>query len=160
MSDFGDHGGNHGGLGHEEEVYRSADRRGTGDVGRGRQTAQGLVGPRPPVQVLLKADADGPGWTDAEIAEAYGCRRQTVENLRERLVTAGFEVALNGRPREPRAKLLDGAQEAKVIAMRLGPPPAGFANWSLRLLAERVVELAIAETISYETVRRTLKKMA
>ena len=60
-------------------------------------------------QVLLKADADGPGWTDAEIAEAYGCRRQTVENLRERLVTAGFEVALNGRPREPRAKLLDGA---------------------------------------------------
>ena len=83
-----------------------------------------------------------------------------MENLRERLVTAGFEVALNGRPREPRAKLLDGAQEAKVIAMRLGPPPAGFANWSLRLLAERVVELAIAETISYETVRRTLKKMA
>ena len=49
-------------------------------------------------QVLLKADADGPGWTDAEIAEAFGCRRQTVENLRERFVTAGFEVALNGRP--------------------------------------------------------------
>ena len=109
-------------------------------------------------QVLLKADADGPGWTDVEIAEAYGCRRQTVENLRERFVTAGFEVALNGRPREPRAKLLDGAQEAKVIALRLGPPPAGFANWSLRLLAERVVELAIAPAVSYETVRRTLKK--
>jgi hypothetical protein len=111
-------------------------------------------------QVLLKADADGPGWKDAEIAEAYSCRRQTVENIRERFVTEGFEVAVNGRPREPRAKLLDGAQEAKVIAMRLGPPPAGFANWSLRLLAERVVELAVAETISYETVRRTLKKTA
>lgn len=111
-------------------------------------------------QVLLKADADGPAWTDADIAEAYSCRRQTVENIRERFVTAGFEVALHGQPREPRAKLLDGAQEAKVIAMRLGPPPTGFANWSLRLLAERVVELAVAETISYETVRRTLKKMA
>jgi hypothetical protein len=111
-------------------------------------------------QVLLKADADGPAWTDLEIAEAYSCRRQTVENIRERFVTAGFEIALNGRPREPRTKLLDGVQEAKVIAMRLGPPPAGFANWSLRLLAERVVELAVAETISYETVRRTLKKMA
>lgn len=111
-------------------------------------------------QVLLQADADGPAWPDGKIAEAYGCRRQTVENLRERLVTEGFGVALNGRPREPRAKLLDGEQEAKVIALRLGPPPLGFANWSLRLLAERVVELAIVETISYETVRRTLKKTA
>ena len=108
--------------------------------------------------ILLKADADGPGWTDARIAEAYGCRRQTVENLRERLVTDGFEAALDGRVRWPRPKVLDGAQEAKIIALRLGPPPAGFANWSLRLLAERVVELAIAPAISYETVRRTLKK--
>ena len=108
--------------------------------------------------ILLKADADGLGWTDARIAEAYGCRRQTVEDLRERLVTNGFESALDGRVRSPRPKVLDGAQEAKIIAMRLGPPPAGFANWSLRLLAERVVELAIAPAISYETVRRTLKK--
>jgi transposase len=108
--------------------------------------------------ILLKADADGPGWTDVRIAEAYGCRRQTVENLRERLVTEGFESALNGQVRQSRPKVLDGSQEAKIIALRLGPPPAGFANWSLRLLAERVVELAIAPVISYETVRRTLKK--
>lgn len=108
--------------------------------------------------ILLKADADGPCWTDARIAEAYGCRRQTVENLRERLVADGFESALDGRVRQPRPKVLDGAQEAKIIALRLGPPPAGFANWSLRLLAERVVELAIAPAISHETVRRTLKK--
>lgn len=108
--------------------------------------------------ILLKADADGPAWTDARIAEAYGCRRQTVENLRQRLVTEGFESAVNGRARAPRPKVLDGAQEAKIIALRLGPPPAGFANWSLRLLAERVVELAIAPAVSYETVRRTLKK--
>ena len=108
--------------------------------------------------ILLKADADGPAWTDARIAEAYGCRRQTVEQLRERLVTEGFESAVNGHVRQPRPKVLDGTQEAKTIALRLGPPPAGFANWSLRLLAERVVELAIAPAISYETVRRTLKK--
>jgi hypothetical protein len=108
--------------------------------------------------ILLKADAEGPDWTDARIAEAYGCRRQTVENLRERVVTDGFESALDGLVRQPRPKVLDGTQEAKIIALRLGPPPAGFADWSLRLLAERVVELAIAPAISHETVRRTLKK--
>ena len=111
-------------------------------------------------QVLLKADADGPDWTDAKIAEAFGCRTQTVENIRERFVTQGFELALNGQRRlkPPREKLLDGEQEAKVIALRLGSPPPGFSNWSLRLLAERVVALEIVESISYETVRQTLKK--
>jgi transposase len=111
-------------------------------------------------QALLKADADGPGWTDARIAEAFGCRTKTVENIRERFVTQGFDVTLDGhaRPKPPRPKLLDGAQEAKVIAMRLGPPPPGFANWTLRLLAEQVVTLEIVESISHETVRRTLKK--
>ena len=111
-------------------------------------------------QVLLKADADGPAWTDAKIAEAYGCRTKTVENIRQRLVTEGFETTLHGQSRlkPPCPKLLDGAQEAKVIALRLGPPPAGFSNWTLRLLAEKVVELEIVESISYETVRRTLKK--
>jgi transposase len=111
-------------------------------------------------QVLLKADAGGPAWTDAAIAEAFGCRTQTVENIRERLVTAGFEATLRGQPRPPRASLLDGEQEAKIIAVRLGPPPSGFANWSLRLLADHIVALEIAPAISYETVRRTLKKMA
>ena len=112
-------------------------------------------------QVLLKADADGPCWTDAEIAEAFGCRTKTVENIRERFVSAGFDVTLEGKARtEPRPKLLDGEQEAKVIAMRLGKPPAGFANWTLRLLAEQVVALEIVESISHETVRRTLKKTA
>jgi hypothetical protein len=111
-------------------------------------------------QILLKADVDGPAWTDARIAEAFGCRTKTVENIRERLVTAGFEVTLDGKPRSkpPRSKVLDGRQEAQVIAMRLGPPPKGFANWSLRLLAEQVVALEIVEAISHETVRQTLKK--
>lgn len=112
-------------------------------------------------QVLLKADADGPAWTDARIADAFGCRIQTVENVRERFVTEGFKVALHGKPRSvPTPKLLDGEQEAKIIAMRLGKPPAGFSNWTLRLLADQVVALEIVESISYETVRRTLKKMA
>jgi transposase len=112
-------------------------------------------------QVLLKSDADGPDWTDAKIADAFGCRTQTVENIRERFVTQGFELTLNGRPhlKAPREKLLDGKQEAAVIALRLGTPPPGFANWTLRLLAEQVVVLEIAESISHETVRRTLKKV-
>ncbi len=111
-------------------------------------------------QVLLKADANGPNWTDKKIAEAFCCRIKTVENIRQRLVTEGFEVVLSGKKREipPREKRLDGAQEAKVIALRLGKPPAGFANWSLRLLAENVVELEIVDSISHETVRQTLKK--
>ena len=113
-------------------------------------------------QILLKADVEGPGWTDAEIADAFSCRVQTVENLRKRLVTEGFKVANDGKPRlnAPREKILDGKQEAKVIAMRLGKPPKGFANWSLRLLADHMVELGIVDSISHETVRQTLKKTA
>src|SRR6266550_8102324 len=79
-------------------------------------------------QVLLKADADGPGWTDAKIADAFGCRTKTVENIRERFVTQGFEITLHGQPRlkPPCPNLLDGGQEAKLIALRLGAPPPGF----------------------------------
>lgn len=111
-------------------------------------------------QILLKADADGPSWTDQRIAEAYSCRTKTVENIRQRLVERGFEVTLDGakRTEPPTEKLLDGEKEAKVIAMRLGAPPKGYANWSLRLLARKVVELSIVESISHETIRRTLKE--
>ena len=111
-------------------------------------------------QMLLKADADGPGWTDARIADAFSCRTKTVENVRQRLVTEGFEIAFNGKKRDapPRAKKLDGEQEAKVIATRLGKPPRGFGKWTLRLLAGQVVELGIVDSISPETIRKTLKK--
>jgi transposase len=111
-------------------------------------------------QILLKADVEGPAWTDAKIAEAVGCRIKTVENVRERLVRAGLEATLDGKTRDqpPRPKLLSGEQQAQVIATRLGPPPKGFANWSLRLLAEKIVELEIVPSISHETVRQTLKK--
>ena len=111
-------------------------------------------------QILLKADAAGPGWTDQRIAEAYGCRVRTVENVRQRFVWDGFELALNGAKRQspPTAPIGDGEGEAKVIATRLGNPPAGYGRWTLRLLASRVVELEIVESISHETVRQVLKK--
>jgi transposase len=110
--------------------------------------------------ILLKADVDGPGWTDAKIAEALDCRIKTVENVRQRFVEEGFEIALNGKKREkpPTEKLLDGEQEAKIIAMRLGQPPAGYGKWTLRLLARKVVELEIVDAVSYQTIRRTIKK--
>ena len=113
-------------------------------------------------QILLKADADGPAWTDARIAEAFNCRTKTVENIRQRLVENGFRETLDGKKREkpPTANLLDGEQEAKIIAKRLGPPPKGYANWSLRLLARKVVELEIVDKVSPATLCRMLKKTA
>ncbi len=111
-------------------------------------------------QILLKSDADGPGWTDAKISDAFGCRIKTVENIRQRLVENGFRQALESKKRDqpPTEKLLDGKQEAQVIALRLGSPPKGYANWTLRLLARKVVELEIAPQASRMTVSRTLKK--
>lgn len=110
--------------------------------------------------ILLKADINGLNWSDAKIAEALSCRTQTIENVRRRLVTEGLDAVLNRKKREtpPRPKILDGKQEAEIIALRLGKPPTGFANWTLRLLADQVVKLEIVDSISYETVRRTLKK--
>lgn len=107
--------------------------------------------------ILLKADS---GWSDAKIAEALDCRTKTAENIRKRFVECGFEETLERKPRQspPTPKLLDGEQEAKIIAMRLGEPPKGFGKWTLRLLARKVVELEIVPTVSYQTVRRTLKK--
>ena len=113
-------------------------------------------------QILLKTDADGPAWTDRKIAEAFSCRTKTVESIRRNLVEEGFERALERKRREtpPVPKILDGEAEARVIAMYEGQPPKGYANWSLRLLAGKIVELGIADSISHETVRRTLKKTA
>ncbi len=111
-------------------------------------------------QILRKADANGPSWSDDRIADAFSCRTRTVEKIRQRLVERGFDETLNGKKRAtpPTEKLLDGEQEAKIIATRLGAPPIGYANWTLRLLARKVVELEIVDSVSHETVRRTLKK--
>ncbi len=111
--------------------------------------------------LLLKIDAAGPAWPDQQIADAFRCRRQTVENVRKKCVLEGFQSALEHKKQVNRKlKSLDGEQEAQVIAMRLGAPPEGFGSWTLRLLARKAIELEVVETISYETVRKTLKKTA
>ena len=113
-------------------------------------------------QMLLKADADGPGWPDVKIAEAFNCRVQTIEMVRKRLVTEGFELALGGKKRQtpPTPPKLDGEGEAKLIAMRLGKPPGGYGHWTLQLLADELVALEVVDSVSHETVRKTLKKTA
>jgi hypothetical protein len=113
-------------------------------------------------QILLKADVEGPGWPDTQIAEAFGCRVQTIETVRKRLVTEGFALALEGKKRQtpPTPAKLDGVGEAKLIALRLGKPPAGYGHGTLQLLADELVALEVVDSISQETVRKTLKKMA
>ena len=114
------------------------------------------------VQILLKTDADGPAWSDVRIADAFNCRVQTIENLRKRLVTEGFALALEGKKRQepPTPCKLDGEAEAKLIALRLGKPPLGYGHWTLQLLADEMVSLEIVDAISPETVRQVLKKTA
>jgi transposase len=113
-------------------------------------------------QVLLLADcsSQGSAWKDEAIAEACQVTVRTVENIRKRLVLEGLEAALNRKRqvRPSRQKVLDGEKEAKVVALCCGAKPAGHARWTLRLLAEKIVELEIAESISHETVRQCLKK--
>jgi len=111
-------------------------------------------------QILLKVDVEGPKWTDEQAAEAFDCHRNTVANLRQRLVEQGLEAALERKKRESpsRQPVCDGEAEAKLIALRCSQPPAGQAKWTLRLLADKVVELEIVPAISHETVRQVLKK--
>jgi hypothetical protein len=111
-------------------------------------------------QILLKAAADGPAWTDSRLAEAFNCRVQTLENLCQRLVTTGFEPALAGKKRQqpPTPPKRAGAAEAQLIALRLGKPPAGYEHGTLHLLADHLVALESVASISHETVRKVLKK--
>ncbi len=110
--------------------------------------------------VLLKADAEGPGWRDKQIAESFSVCLNTVFNIRKRYTEGGWERALNlNRPDEPPHKRkLDGAGEARLIALSCSKPPKGHGRWDLKLLADKAVELEIVDSISYETVRKTLKK--
>jgi transposase len=113
-------------------------------------------------RILLKADQspEGPGWVDDAVAEAVEVSQPTVSRVRKQYVEEGLEAALNRRPpnREYHRKL-DGKQEGRLVALACSEPPEGQARWSLRLLADKMVELEIKEEdISYQTVRRTLKK--
>lgn len=110
--------------------------------------------------ILLSVDVNGWGWTDEEAAKAFSCHLHTVANVRQRLVEKGLEAALKRQPSSnpPRERICDGEAEAKLIALRCGEPPEGRARWTLRLLADKVVELEIVPRISHETVRQVLKK--
>jgi transposase len=113
-------------------------------------------------RILLKADAapGGPAWTDARIAEAFEVNARTIERLRERFVEQGLDAALGRKQqdRPSRERTLDGKAEARLIALACSAPPAGRVRWTLRLLADKLIELEIVDTVSTETVRRTLKK--
>ena len=112
-------------------------------------------------RILLKADqaAGGPAWTDEAIRDALDVGLSTIARVRERFVEQSLEAALHRRstPR-PRPRLLDGSQEARLVALTCSAPPSGQEHWSLRLLADKLVELEVVDTISHETVRQTLKK--
>jgi len=111
-------------------------------------------------QILLKADEGkyGPSWKDSQIAEAFEISVRTVERLRERLCVKGLSQALERPKGGGRKRKLDGAQEAHLTAIACSEPPEGFAKWTLRLLADKMVELEVTDNISHEAVRNTLKK--
>lgn len=112
-------------------------------------------------RILLKADQSpqGPGWVDEKIAEAVETSQPTVSRVRKQYFEEGLEEALNRRPpNRVYHRKLDGEQEARLLALACSEPPEGQARWSLRLLADKLVELEVVDEVSYQTVRRTLKK--
>ncbi len=113
-------------------------------------------------RILLKADQgdDGPAWADGKISEAFDVTVQTVERVRKQLVEEGFEAVLSRRKYQQKVsrKKIDGEVEAHLVALSCSEPPAGRARWTLRLLADTVVELGYLESISHEAIRQTLKK--
>jgi transposase len=113
-------------------------------------------------RILLKADAGpaGPRWSERQSHEALDVGEATVRRVRHRFVQEGLQAALTRRrqPPRPAKRKLDGQQEAHLIALLCGPAPEGYARWSLRLVADKLVELELVETVSHETVRQVLKK--
>lgn len=114
------------------------------------------------IQVLLKADAgkDGPAWIDSRIAEAFGVSIVTIEKIRKSYVLDGLEAAIERKKqcRPSRQSVLDGVKEARLVTLCCGTVPAGHGRWTLRLLADKLVELKVVQSISHETVRQVLKK--
>ena len=136
----------------------AADRRELERMARcGRHPARTLVLAR----ILLKADAakGSPGWDDAAIAEALDSGTRTVARVRKKYAAGGLDVALHRKkPTGRQYRKLDGDQEARLVAIACSAPPAGKARWTLKMLADRLVELEVVDALSDETVRRTLKK--
>jgi len=137
----------------EREMLGGLVKKGRGKV---------LARKRLHAEILLKADEGpiGPGWTDRRVSEAFDVHLNTVQNIRQRFVEGGMEAALDRKKqlRPSRQRILDGEGEARLIAIACGAAPAGQARWTLRLLASRLVELEVVESISHETVRQRLKK--
>jgi transposase len=112
-------------------------------------------------EILLKADTSelGEKWQDNQISEAFGISNRTVERVRERLVQEGLESALSrAKPTRVRSRVIDGENEAHLIALTCGDAPDGRNRWTLRLLGQHMVELGYVESVSHETIRQTLKK--
>jgi len=127
-------------------------------VAKGKAAARKLTRAR----ILLKADCSplGPAWSDEQISNALDLGAIAVHRVRRSFVEGGLDGVLVRRPVPRRPRLLDGDQEAHLIALACGSPPAGRCRWTLRLLADRLVELGHVEKVSHETIRRTLKKMS
>ena len=113
-------------------------------------------------RILLQADQgpDGPAWRDEQIAQGLSAHPRTVANVRRRLVEHSLDAALDRKRQErpSRQRTLDGKAEARLIALRCGEPPQGRMRWTLQLLADKLVELKVVDSLSYETVRRVLEK--
>lgn len=113
-------------------------------------------------RILLKADCgpEGPRWSNRQIHEALEVGETTVRRVRHSFAQGGLEAALNRRaqPPRPQKRKLDGEQEAHLVALLCGPTPEGYERWSLRLVADKLVELELVESVSHETVRQVLKK--
>jgi hypothetical protein len=144
---------------HKKYVVRLTDtERGIleGLVNRGKGAAHTLTHAR----ILLKADCgpDGPAWTDAMISAALDVSIPTIERVRRTLVLDGFDAALQRKPQPPRARKLDGHHEAQLVALTCSPAPEGHKRWTLRLLADKLVELTDLDGLAPETVRLMLKK--
>ena len=135
----------------EREELTAIANKGKGNARRMRRS-----------RILLLADenrSDG-GWKDADIAQALGAHRRTIERAREKCVELGIEAALNhARSQKKKEKIFNGEAEARLVQLACSEVPNGHDRWSLRLLADKLIELEVVETVSRETVRTTLKKM-
>ena len=125
---------------------------------RGKAHARRFIHAR--ALLLCDAGADGPAWNIADVATALGVTSRAIEHLKKRFVEEGFEAALERKPREkpPREVIFDGAFEARLIALACSDAPDGRRRWTVRLLADKAVELSFAESVSHMTVQRVLKK--
>ncbi len=127
-------------------------------VSKGKAAARKITHAR----VLLQSNAskDGPAWTDKQISQAFGVHTNTIHGIRRRFVEHGLQAALERKKQDhlSRKRVVDGDVEAHLIALRCGDPPEGRNQWTLRLLADKLVELEIVPSICHETVRKTLKK--